>query len=137
MTTGLVPTLPAISSDVTRSSGMEASRVRMWTAMENREFIQRGTALSSRSEVPKTYRNIICFGWAYRTSTCCRFSPRKEYNVMPTPDSILVTGATGNIGSSIAKHLERLGKQFRLLARNPNNLSAFPTADKVKGDYGN
>src|SRR5690349_8966046 len=56
---------------------------------------------------------------------------------MRTPDLILVTGATGNIGSSIAKHLERLGKQFRLLARDPNKLSDFPTADKVKGDYGN
>lgn len=56
---------------------------------------------------------------------------------MPTPDLILVTGATGNIGSSIAKHLERLGSNFRLLARDPNKLSGFPTADKVKGDYGN
>jgi NAD(P)H dehydrogenase (quinone) len=59
----------------------------------------------------------------------------KEYNAMPTPDLILVTGATGNIGSSIAKHLERLGKQFRLLARDPDKLSDFPNADKVKGDY--
>ena len=56
---------------------------------------------------------------------------------MAAPDLILVTGATGNIGSSLAKHLERLGKQFRLLARDPNKLSDFPTADKVKGDYGN
>jgi NAD(P)H dehydrogenase (quinone) len=54
---------------------------------------------------------------------------------MPAPDLILVTGATGNIGSSIAKHLERLGKQFRLLARKPDKLSDFPNADKVKGDY--
>jgi len=54
---------------------------------------------------------------------------------MPTPDLILVTGATGNIGSSIAKHLERLGKQFRLLARDPDKPSDFPNADKVKGDY--
>src|ERR1700748_647569 len=54
---------------------------------------------------------------------------------MSLPDRILVTGATGNIGSSIAKHLERLGKQFRLLARDPDKLSDFPNADKVKGDY--
>ena len=55
---------------------------------------------------------------------------------MSTPDLILVTGATGKIGSSIAKHLERLGKGIRLLARDPNKLSAFPEADKIKGDYG-
>jgi NAD(P)H dehydrogenase (quinone) len=56
---------------------------------------------------------------------------------MSTPDLILVTGATGKIGSCIAKHLERLGKEFRLLARDPNKLSDFPYADKAKGDYGN
>ena len=55
---------------------------------------------------------------------------------MSTPDLILVTGATGKIGSSIAKHLERLGKKIRLLARDPNKLSDFPDATKVKGDYG-
>jgi NAD(P)H dehydrogenase (quinone) len=55
---------------------------------------------------------------------------------MSTFGLILVTGATGKIGSSIAKHLERLGKEFRLLARNPNKLCGFPDADKVKGDYG-
>src|SRR4051794_17432187 len=54
---------------------------------------------------------------------------------MSVPDLILVTGATGKIGSSIAKHLEQLGKQFRLLARDPDKLSDFPNADKVKGDY--
>ena len=54
---------------------------------------------------------------------------------MSMPDLILVTGATGNIGSLIAKNLERLGKHLRLLARDPNKLSDFPDADKVKGDY--
>ena len=54
---------------------------------------------------------------------------------MSMPDLILVTGATGNIGSSIAENLERLGKHLRLLARDPNKLSDFPDADKVKGDY--
>src|SRR4051794_33538809 len=56
---------------------------------------------------------------------------------MSTPDLILVTGATGKIGSSIARRLERLGKQFRLLARDPNKLSDFADADKVEGDYAN
>ena len=55
---------------------------------------------------------------------------------MSTSDLILVTGATGKIGSSIAKHLERLGKELRLLVRNPNKLSDFPEAEKVTGDYG-
>jgi uncharacterized protein YbjT (DUF2867 family) len=55
---------------------------------------------------------------------------------MPTSDLILVTGATGKIGSSIAKHLQRLGKEFRLLVRDPKKLSDFPEAEKVTGDYG-
>ena len=55
---------------------------------------------------------------------------------MSTQDLILVTGATGKIGSSIAKQLERLGKEFRLLVRDPKKLSSFPSAEKVTGDYG-
>ena len=55
---------------------------------------------------------------------------------MSTSDLILVTGATGKIGSSIARNLERLGKGFRLLVRDPNKLSDFPEAEKVTGDYG-
>ena len=55
---------------------------------------------------------------------------------MSTSDLILVTGATGKIGSSIAKHLERLGKELRLLVRDLNKLSNFPEAEKVTGDYG-
>jgi uncharacterized protein YbjT (DUF2867 family) len=55
---------------------------------------------------------------------------------MSTRDLILVTGATGKIGSCIAGHLERLGRKVRLLARDPNKLSDFPAADNVKGDYG-
>ena len=55
---------------------------------------------------------------------------------MSTNDLILVTGATGKIGSSIAKHLKRLGKNIRLLAREPNKVSDLPDSDKVKGDYG-
>ncbi len=55
---------------------------------------------------------------------------------MSTPDLILVTGATGKIGSSIARHLERLGMKFRLLVRDPNKLSDFPEAEKFTGSYG-
>jgi NAD(P)H dehydrogenase (quinone) len=54
---------------------------------------------------------------------------------MSTSDLILVTGATGKIGSCIAQHLKQLGKQFRLLARDPNKLSTFAEAEKVTGDY--
>lgn len=53
---------------------------------------------------------------------------------MSTSDLILVTGATGKIGSSIAKHLERHGKELRLLVRDPNKLSDLPEAKKVIGD---
>lgn len=55
---------------------------------------------------------------------------------MSTQDLILVTGATGKIGSSIARQLERLGKEIRLLVRDPKKLSGFPSAEKVTGDYG-
>ena len=55
---------------------------------------------------------------------------------MSTQDLILVTGATGKIGSSIAKQLERLGKEIRLLVRDPKKLFSFPSAEKVTGDYG-
>src|ERR1700734_2120689 len=55
---------------------------------------------------------------------------------MSTPHLILVTGATGKIGSCIAGQLQRMGREIRLLARDPNKLSDFPGADKVKGDYG-
>jgi NAD(P)H dehydrogenase (quinone) len=55
---------------------------------------------------------------------------------MSTQDLILVTGASGNIGSSIARHLEEFGKEFRLLVRDPKKLSGFSSAEKVTGDYG-
>jgi uncharacterized protein YbjT (DUF2867 family) len=40
------------------------------------------------------------------------------------------------LGTLIAKHLELLGKEFRLLVRDPKELSDFPEAKKVTGDYG-
>jgi NAD(P)H dehydrogenase (quinone) len=55
---------------------------------------------------------------------------------MSTSDLILVTGATGKIGSCIAQHLKQLGKRFRLLVREPRKLSTFPEVEKVTGDYG-
>jgi NAD(P)H dehydrogenase (quinone) len=54
---------------------------------------------------------------------------------MSTNDLILVTGATGKIGVSIAEHLVRLGKQLRLLVRDSKKLSDFPEAEKITGDY--
>jgi NAD(P)H dehydrogenase (quinone) len=78
---------------------------------------------------------LIC---AERTSLVKRHLPSQKegHHPMSTRDLILVTGATGKIGSCIAGHLERLGRRVRLLARDPNKLSDFPAADKVKGDYG-
>jgi uncharacterized protein YbjT (DUF2867 family) len=55
---------------------------------------------------------------------------------MSTHDLILVTGATGKIGSGIARHLARLGKDFRLLVRDPKKATDYPEAEKVTGDYG-
>jgi uncharacterized protein YbjT (DUF2867 family) len=43
---------------------------------------------------------------------------------------------TGKIGSSIARQLERLGRELRLLVRDPGKLSGFPAAEKIIGDYG-
>ena len=54
---------------------------------------------------------------------------------MSTPDLILITGATGNIGWWIARCLEPSGNSLRLFARDPSKLSGFPNAQKVKGDY--
>jgi NAD(P)H dehydrogenase (quinone) len=55
---------------------------------------------------------------------------------MSTQDLILVTGATGKIGSSIARQLERRGKDLRLLVRDPKKLSGFSSTEKLTGDYG-
>jgi NAD(P)H dehydrogenase (quinone) len=55
---------------------------------------------------------------------------------MSTSDLILITGATGKIGSSIAKHIKQLGKNIRLLARDPNKLSDFSHSEKFESDYG-
>jgi NAD(P)H dehydrogenase (quinone) len=54
---------------------------------------------------------------------------------MSKPDLILVTGATGKIGSSIARNLGRMGKPLRLLVRDLNKPSGFEKVEKVVGDY--
>ena len=54
---------------------------------------------------------------------------------MSKPDLILVTGASGKIGSSIARDLERMGKPLRLLVRDLGKLSDFEKVEKVVGDY--
>lgn len=54
---------------------------------------------------------------------------------MPT---ILITGATGNIGSELTKLLAQRGIPFRAMVRNPNQesaLTALPGAELVAGDF--
>jgi NAD(P)H dehydrogenase (quinone) len=55
---------------------------------------------------------------------------------MSEPDLILVTGATGKIGSSIARNLERMGKPLGLLVRDPSKLSGFEKVEQTTGVYG-
>lgn len=50
---------------------------------------------------------------------------------------ILITGASGQIGSAIARHLVLQNTPVRLLARNPQKLTDFPSAEKLQGDYSN
>jgi len=48
---------------------------------------------------------------------------------------ILVTGATGNIGSEIVRQLVQEGRRIRVLSRNPEKVSQFPkSVEFVKGD---
>lgn len=54
---------------------------------------------------------------------------------MSKPDLILVTGATGKIGSSIARNLERMDKPLRLLVRDSSKLSDFEKVEQISGDY--
>ncbi|MEV4179021.1 NAD(P)H-binding protein [Nonomuraea sp. NPDC049709] len=48
---------------------------------------------------------------------------------------ILVTGATGHIGSAILAVMKSRGVPVRALARNPEVLPEHPLVDVVKGDY--
>lgn len=49
--------------------------------------------------------------------------------------TILVTGATGQLGSIVAKNLNEAGTQIRLLVRNKNKVTDFDNAEVVEGDY--
>jgi NAD(P)H dehydrogenase (quinone) len=47
---------------------------------------------------------------------------------------ILITGATGKIGNRVAEILKS-DQPLRLMSRNPEKITGFPDAEKVKGDY--
>ena len=49
---------------------------------------------------------------------------------------ILITGATGAIGGSVAKSLAAEGQALRLLVRDPARAPELPNSEVVKGEYG-
>jgi len=49
--------------------------------------------------------------------------------------TILVTGATGNIGSQVVQHLVNRGANVRALVRDPSKASLAAGVDVVKGDF--
>ncbi|WP_327026567.1 SDR family oxidoreductase [Micromonospora sp. NBC_01739] len=48
--------------------------------------------------------------------------------------TILVTGATGNVGKEVVKHLLAAGAQVRALTRDPDKASFPPEVEVVQGD---
>lgn len=48
--------------------------------------------------------------------------------------TILVTGATGNVGRHLVQHLLELGQEVRCLTRNPEKAQLPPGAEVVAGD---
>lgn len=48
--------------------------------------------------------------------------------------TILVTGATGNVGTEVVKHLLAAGATVRVLTRNPDAASFPPEVEVVQGD---
>lgn len=48
--------------------------------------------------------------------------------------TILVTGATGKVGSRLARHLAARGDQVRVLVRDPSRAEVHPNIEIVKGD---
>ncbi len=54
--------------------------------------------------------------------------------------SILISGATGNVGSELVKILMRKGQKFRAMVRSPEKagaLASMPGAELVQGDFDN
>ena len=49
--------------------------------------------------------------------------------------TILVTGATGQLGSKVAKKLNESGAQIRLLVRNKDKVTDFDNVEVFEGDY--
>lgn len=50
---------------------------------------------------------------------------------------ILITGATGNIGLELARELDRMGAELRVLVRDPARAGGLPArAERVIGDLG-
>ncbi|MFI6867258.1 NAD(P)H-binding protein [Nocardia sp. NPDC050406] len=49
---------------------------------------------------------------------------------------ILVTGATGTIGSEILRQLSARGERVRAVTRDPARAQALPGVEVVRGDYG-
>jgi (4-alkanoyl-5-oxo-2,5-dihydrofuran-3-yl)methyl phosphate reductase len=50
---------------------------------------------------------------------------------------ILVTGATGTVGSAVVRHLAGHGQQLRVLVRDPAKVSFGPEVEVVQGDLTN
>jgi uncharacterized protein YbjT (DUF2867 family) len=52
---------------------------------------------------------------------------------------ILLTGATGTVGSQVVKHLQKTGAEFRIVARDPDKARSLtgPGIEIVQGDIAN
>ena len=48
---------------------------------------------------------------------------------------IVVTGATGGVGGTVARHLSRLGVPFRMLTRDPARAPELPGGEAVQGSF--
>lgn len=57
--------------------------------------------------------------------------------VQPTPNSdlILVTGATGHVGSELVRELVARGRRVRAMTRRPESFRGHPRVEVVRGDF--